>query len=77
MHPIDETITFSLIDVNRVLQLHEDTLILTLGVGGFDMRRILVDLGNSVDLLQMSAYKQIGHSPYALKNPGHLLFEFT
>ena len=55
--PIDHIVTFPLVDSNRVLQAHEDALVLTLGVGSFDVRRILVDLGSSANLLQMSAYK--------------------
>ena len=35
VHLINNTITFPSTDVNWVLQSHEDTLILTLGVGGF------------------------------------------
>ena len=49
--PIDDIVTFSPINVNWVLQLHEDALILKPGVSGFDIRRILVDLSNSIDLL--------------------------
>ena len=77
MRLIDDIVTFPLVDVNRVLQPHENALVLTLGVGGFDMRRILVDPGSSIDLLQMSAYKQMGYSPSTLKNPGHLLSGFN
>ena len=54
MRPVDNTIIFSPIDFNQVLQPHEDALILTLGVGGFDMRRILDDLSSSTDFMQMS-----------------------
>lgn len=50
-HPIDGTIVFSPIDHTRVLQPHRDALILTLGIRDFDVRRILVDPGNSADLL--------------------------
>ena len=57
VHPINDTVTFPLVGANRVLQPHEDALVLTLRVGGFDVRRVLVNLGSSVDLLQMSAYK--------------------
>ena len=39
------------VNCNRVLQPHEDTLVLTLGISGFDVRRILVDPSSSVDLL--------------------------
>ena len=64
MHPVDSTITFA----SWVLQSHKDALVLTLGISGFDVRRVLVDPSSSVDLLQMSAYKQMGHSPSILKN---------
>ncbi|RVW24151.1 hypothetical protein CK203_087031 [Vitis vinifera] len=61
----------------KVLQLYEDALILTFGVGGFDVRRILVNLGSSVNLLQMSTYKQMDYFSSTLENPGRLLFEFN
>ena len=77
VHPIDETITFPNIDVNRVLQPHENALILMLGMGGFDVRRILVDPGGSVDHLQMLAYRKMGYSPSTLENPRRLLSGFN
>ncbi|RVW31493.1 hypothetical protein CK203_105799 [Vitis vinifera] len=46
-------------------------------VGGFDVRRILVDLGSSSNLLQMSDYRQMGYSPSALEYPERLLFKFN
>ena len=77
MHPVDNTITFSSIDVNWVLQPHKNSLILILRVTELDMWRILVDSSSSVDLLQMSAYRQMGYSPFALENLRRLLFEFN
>ena len=77
MHPIDYTITFPPTGVNWVLQPHKDALILTLGVGKLDVRRILIDLGNLANLLQMSTYRQIGHSPSALENLRRLLSGFN
>lgn len=41
------------------------------------MRKVLVDSGSLVDLLQMSTYKQMGYSPSALENPWHLLSKFN
>ncbi|KAL6325980.1 hypothetical protein AAG906_038472 [Vitis piasezkii] len=49
IHPIDGTIVFPAVDPARVLQPHRDALILTLGVGDFDVKRILVDPGSSAD----------------------------
>ena len=77
MHPVDYTITFPLIGVNWVLQPHRDALILTLGMGKLEVRRILVDPGNLANLLQMSTYRQMGHSPSALENPRRLLSRFN
>ena len=77
MHPVDYTITFPPIGVNWVLQPHKDVLILTLGVGKLDVRRILVDPGNLANLLQMSTYRKMGHSPSALENPRRLLSGFN
>ena len=57
MRPIDRIITFSPVNPNRVLQQYQDTLILTLGINDFNVRRILVDLDSLVDLLQMVAFK--------------------
>ena len=77
VHPVDDTITFPPINVNWVLQPHEDAFVLTLRVGRLDVQRILVDPGNLVNLLQMLAYRKMGHSPSALENPRHLLFRFN
>ena len=77
VHPVDNTITFPPINVNRVLQLHEDALILTLGVSGFDVLKIIVDSSSLDDLLQMSVNRQMGYSPSNLENPGHLLSIFN
>lgn len=41
------------------------------------MQKILVDSGNSANLLQMSAYRQMGYLPYALENPGRLISRFN
>ena len=59
MRPVDGIVTFPLVNASRVLQPHEDALVLTLRISGFDVRRVLIDPGSSTDLLQMSAYKQM------------------
>ena len=74
---MDGTIIFLPINPNRVLQPHEDALILTLGISDFDVRRVLVDPGSSIDLLQMSAYRHMGVPPSALENPEWILFGFN
>ncbi|XP_034708996.1 uncharacterized protein LOC117932064 [Vitis riparia] len=68
---------FSLVDPIRILQPHRDTLILSLGIGDFDVRRILVDPGSSADLLQVSVIKQMGLVPSSLENLGWILLGFN
>ena len=77
MRPIDEVITFPLVDPNRALQPHQDVIILILEISDFDVRRVLVDPGSYANLLQMSAFKQMGFSPSALENPGRTLSGFN
>ena len=76
-HLIDGTIFFSLIDLIRILQPHRDALILSLRIGDFDVRQILVDLGSLTDLLQVSVIKQMGFVSSSLENMGRILSGFN
>ena len=49
--PVDGTIIFPPVDPTRILKPHRDALILSLGMGHFDVRRILIDPSSSTDLL--------------------------
>ncbi|XP_034709005.1 uncharacterized protein LOC117932077 [Vitis riparia] len=76
-HPIDGTIVFPAIDPTRVLQPHRDALVLTLGVGDYDVKRILIDPGSSADLLQVAVIKRMGFEPSSLENPRRTLSGFN
>lgn len=76
-HPIDGTIIFPPVDPTRTLQPHRDALILSLEIGDFDVRRILVDPGSSADLVQASVVSHMGHSLAGLENPGRILSGFN
>ena len=56
---------------------HENTLVLTFGVNGFDVCIILIDLGSFADLLKMLAYRQMGYFSSTLKNLRHILIDFN
>ncbi|XP_034706262.1 uncharacterized protein LOC117929923 [Vitis riparia] len=75
--PIDGTIIFPLVDPTRILQPHRDALILSLGMGDFDVRRILIDPGSSADLLQASVISHMGRDLSSLENPGRILSGFN
>ena len=59
------------------MQPHRDALILSLGIGDFDVRQILIDLGSSIDLLQVSIIKQMGIVLSSLENQGRILSGFN
>ena len=76
-HPVDGTIIFPPVDPTRTLQPHRDALILSLEIGDFDVRRILVDPGSSADLVQASVVSHMGHTLTGLENPGRILSGFN
>ena len=75
--PIDGTIIFPPVDPTWTLQPHRNALILSLEIGDFDVRRILVDPGSSADLVQASVVGHMGHSLIGLENPGRVLSGFN
>ena len=75
--PIDGTIVFPPVDPTRILQPHRDALILSLVMGDFDVRWILIDLGSSANLLQASVVNQMGLELSGLENPGRILSGFN
>ena len=49
--PIDDPISFPLVNPNKVIMPYYDALILTLCISGFDVHRVLVDPDSATDLL--------------------------
>nr|CAN70063.1 hypothetical protein VITISV_031483 [Vitis vinifera] len=60
--PIDGIIIFPPVDPTRTLQPHRDALILSLEIGDFNVRCILVDPGSSADLVQASVVDHMGYN---------------
>ena len=56
---------------------HYDALVLTLCINGFDVHKVLVDSGSSVDLLQLSAFIQMKLSSGMLNSARQILFGFN
>ncbi|RVX00611.1 hypothetical protein CK203_030393 [Vitis vinifera] len=70
-------IVFPTLDPARALQPHRDALILTIGVGDYDVKRISVDPSSSADLLQVAVIKRMGFKPSNLENPRRTLSGFN
>ena len=75
--PIYGLISFPLVNLNRVIVPHYDVLVLTLCINGFDVHRVLVDLGNTADLLQLPTFKQMKLSSDMLNLAGRILSGFN
>ncbi|XP_028064773.1 uncharacterized protein LOC114267890 [Camellia sinensis] len=54
-----DVLTFSSNDMERIQVPHNDTLVVTLCVKDFDIKRILVDQGSSVEIMYYDAFKQM------------------
>ena len=67
---IDGFISFPLVNPNRVIVPHYDTLVLTLCISGFDVHRVLVDPGSTTDLLQLPSFNQMKLSSRMLNSAG-------
>ena len=74
---INGIISFLSINPNRVFVPHYDALVLTLCISDFDVHRVLVDLGNATDLLQLLAFNQMKLSSRMLNSVGPILFVFN
>ncbi|GFY94866.1 hypothetical protein Acr_10g0002510 [Actinidia rufa] len=54
-----ECVTFSRTDLERVQHPHSDLLVVQLRIGGYDVKRILVDTGSSVEVMYYDLFKQL------------------
>ena len=59
LQPIDGLVSFPPIDPTRIITPHYDALVLTLCIYNFDVHRVLVDLGSTVELLHLPALMQM------------------
>ena len=77
VQPVDGPISFLPINPTRVITPHYDTLVITVGINGFDVHRVLVDPGNAANLLHLLAFKQMRVLLDHLNSVGRVLFGFN
>ena len=73
---VDGPISFPPINPTRVITPHYDALVLTVSINGFDVHRVLVDLGSAADLLHLPAFKQMKVPIDHLHSAGRVLSGF-
>jgi len=54
---IQQALNFSDEDKVGTIQPHDDALVVTLRIGGYDVKRILVDQGSGVEIMYPDLYK--------------------
>ena len=64
---MNQDITFNEDDARGVKQPHNDPLVITLMIEGFNTKRILVDNGSSADIIYLSAFQQLKLDPGRLR----------
>ena len=62
---IDIPLVLGFSDEDKVgtIQSHDDALVVTLRIGGYDVRRVMVDQGSAVDIMYPDLYKGLGLKP--------------
>ena len=67
---------FSNEDMVGTIQPHDDALVVTLRIGGYDVRRVMVDQGSVVDIMYPDLYKGLGLKPEDLTTYNSPLVSF-
>ena len=56
-------LSFSDVDKQGTIQPHDDALVVTLRIGGYDVKRVMVDHGSAADIMYPDLYKGLGLKP--------------
>ena len=75
--PIDDPISFPLVNSNKVVVPHYDAPVLILCINGFDVNMVLIDPGSVADLLQLLAFEKMKLSLGMLNLAGWILYDFN
>ena len=67
---------FSDKDKIETIQPHDDALVVTLRIGGYDVKRVLVDQGSAVEVMYPNLYKGLNLKPEDLTTYDSLLVSF-
>ena len=67
---------FSDEDKLETIQSHDDTLVVTLRIGGYDVKRVMIDQGSAVEIMHPDLYKGLGLKPENLTTYSSPLVSF-
>ena len=60
---VPQVLGFSDEDKIRTIQPHDNALVVTLRIGGYDVKRVLVYQGSAVEILYLDLYKGLNLKP--------------
>lgn len=70
-------ILFSESEMEHVTFLHNDALVITTEIDGYDVKRVLIDSGSSTDILFLYALRNMGNNVKAIKKVSFPLMGFA
>ena len=56
-------LSFSNVDKLGTIQPHDDALVVTLRIGGYDVKRVIVDQGSAAEIMYLDLFKGLGLKP--------------
>ena len=69
-------LSFSDADKQGTIQPHDDALVVTLIIGGYDIKRVMVDQGSAAEIMYPDLYKGLGLEPKDLTTYSSPLVSF-
>ena len=60
---IQPALSFLNEDKIGTIQPHDDDLVVTLKIGGYDMKRVMVDQGSGVEIMYLDLYRRLKLKP--------------
>ena len=69
-------LSFSDADKQGTIQPHDDALVVTLRIGGYDLKRVMVDQGSVAEIMYHDLYKGLGLKPEDLTTYSSPLVSF-
>ena len=69
-------LSFSDADIQGTIQPHDDALVVTLRIGGYDLKRVMVNQGSAVEIMYPDLYKGLGLKPKDLTTYSSPLVSF-
>ena len=69
-------LSFSDADKQGTIQPHDDALVVTLRIGGYDVMKVMVDQGNAAEIMYPDLYKGLGLKPEDLMTYSSPLISF-